>query len=186
MKWLKIFWFLVLGLISMWCLLKDLLVITRCYLAACECTGEARASFKEWVSQAERSCALPSGQGAVVHHVLIFPTSVSYFCRDTTADDLQLSRCNKEDFNLAQCWTLTVVPNSLANTHIWNKNSQRCTSVGKTQWWCHRILLMYGGLTTSISRWKSHCTVIRIDLCSKQLDRPKWQVISSFKIFLQL
>lgn len=100
---------------------RDLSVIAHNCLAACECIGVGGTSFEEWVSQAESSCVLPSGQGAAVHHVLIFPTSVSYFCRDTTADDLHLWRFNNEDFNLVQCWTLATAPNSWTNIHVWNK-----------------------------------------------------------------
>lgn len=104
---------------------KDLLV-TGCYsVASCECVGVSRASFKEWVSQAGSSCALPSGQRAVVHHVLIFPTSLSCFCCATAADDLQHWRFKKEDFNLAQCRTVSVIAIGLANTHIRSKDQPR-------------------------------------------------------------
>lgn len=100
----------------------------------CMCVGGS--GFKDWRSEPERVvCGFLSGQRAVVHHVLTFPASVSYFCRDTTADDPEHSRFNTEGFNLAQCWTPTVACNSPANAHAWNNaNYTNVCFEGKSLW----------------------------------------------------
>lgn len=69
--------------------------------ALCECEGVGGTSFERASIPAGYSLGvLAPGQGAAVHHVLIFPTSVSHRCPDTTADDLQPWRFNRKDFNL--------------------------------------------------------------------------------------
>lgn len=114
-------------------------------MSVCVCLGGRGQVLKDWESQPEGvGCGFLSGQGAVVHHVLTFPASVSYFCRDTTADDPEHSGFNTEGFNLAQCWTPTVACNSLANTHAWNKTNypKVCLDGGSlgSQWPKNRFL----------------------------------------------
>lgn len=84
-------------------------------LAARESSGVGGTRFEEWVSQAESSCVFPSGRRATVHHVSIFPTSVSDLCCDTSANIQPCWGFNKEGFNLAQCWTQTTAPALTAN-----------------------------------------------------------------------
>lgn len=164
-------------------MLRYWLVMAPYCLAACKCAGVGRASFTEWASQAQSSCASPSGQGAAVHHVLIFPTSVSYFCRDTTADDPQLSRFNKEGFNLARCWTLSVAPNCRANTHIWKwKLAERDTRREKnTLVWIVRKRLprvMLNDFTDAL--WPHHQYIQM-----KSLQRPKAAIVLFLNFFVR-
>lgn len=84
-------------------------------LAARESSGVGGTRFEEWVSQAASSCVFPSGRRAAVHHVLIFPASVSDLCCDTSANIQPCWRFNNEGFNLAPCWTQAAAPALTAN-----------------------------------------------------------------------